>query len=273
MTSITTHFYIVRSPAILYRFILKVKGFSPLSVQSNALGKNPLISYTKTMNFHQIPIIAIDGTSSSGKGTIAYKLAQHFGFNYLNSGALYRLVAYEALSSGIELDDTERLINIAKNLEVTFKDKQVIINGDDIWPIIGTQTYGNPASIVSRIPEVRYALFEAQRNMIQSPGLVAEGRDMCTNVFKDARIKLYFDADPHVRAERRFKDEETIKSGKTFEQIFDEIIMRDERDKNKDVGRLYPADDALIVDSTNLTREQVLDTCIAWCEEKGIARV
>lgn len=222
------------------------------------------------MSTPEIPIIAIDGTSSSGKGTIAYKLAKHYGFNYLNSGALYRLVAYEALSSGIEFDDTERLVNIARNLEVTFKDRQVFINGDDVWPIIGTQSYGNPASIVSRIPEVRYALFERQRSMIKAPGLVAEGRDMCTNVFKDAHVKLYFDADPVVRAERRFRDEETIHSGKTLEQIYEEIVLRDERDKNKDVGALFPADDARIVDSTNLNREQVLEACIDFCEEKGI---
>lgn len=219
---------------------------------------------------NSIPIIAIDGTSSSGKGTIAYKIAQHFGFNYLNSGALYRLVAYEALSSGIDLDDTERLINIAKNLEVTFKDRQVIVNGDDIWPIIGTQTYGNPASIVSRIPEVRYALFEAQRSMIVAPGLVAEGRDMCTNVFTDALVKIYFDADPRVRAERRFKDEESIHSGKTYEQILEEIIGRDERDMNKEVGRLYPAEDGHIIDTTDLTREQVLEACLLACGDKGL---
>jgi CMP/dCMP kinase len=219
---------------------------------------------------HSIPIIAIDGTSSSGKGTIAYKLARHLGFHYLNSGALYRLVAYEALSSGIELDDTERLTNIAKNLDVRFEDKKVIINGDDIWPIISAQAYGNPSSIVSRIPEVRYALNGRQRDMIQHPGLVAEGRDMCTNVFKDARVKIYLDADPQVRAMRRYKDEESIHSGKTYEQILEELLVRDERDKNKEVGALYPADDAMIIDTTSLSRDEVLDACIAWCREKGM---
>jgi cytidylate kinase len=224
------------------------------------------------MSVNPIPIIAIDGTSSSGKGTIAYKIAEHFGFNYLNSGALYRLVAYEALSSGIELEDTERLINIAKNLDVKFEERKVIVNGDDIWPIIGTQTYGNPASIVSRIPEVRYALFESQRNMIKSPGLVAEGRDMCTNVFKDAKVKFYFDADAKVRAERRWKDESSINSGKTFEQIYEEILERDRKDMNKDVGRLYPADDAIVVDSTNMTRDEVLEKCIEESVSRGISK-
>jgi cytidylate kinase len=217
-----------------------------------------------------IPIIAIDGTSSSGKGTIAYKLAQHLGFNYLNSGSLYRLVTYEAVSSGIELDDAERLINIAQNLEVTFDDKKVIVNGDDVWPIISTQSYGTPTSIVSRIPEVRYALNDLQRSMIKSPGLVAEGRDMCTNVFKDAHVKIYLDADPEVRAMRRFKDEETIHSGKTLDQVYEELLLRDERDKNKEVGALYPAPDALIIDSTHMNREEVLDACIEWCRKNGI---
>lgn len=224
------------------------------------------------MEHPEIPIIAIDGTSSSGKGTLAYKLAQHFGFNYLNSGALYRLVAYEALSSGVELDDTERLVNIARNLDVTFDDKKVIINGDDVWPIIGTQGYGNPASIVSRIPEVRHALFERQRDMAKAPGLVAEGRDMCTNIFKDAQVKIYLDADPQARAMRRHEDEEKIHSGKTFEQIYEEILERDERDKNKEVGALFPHPDAKIIDTTNMTKEQTFEACLAWCEEKGIAQ-
>ena len=224
------------------------------------------------MDTPQIPIIAIDGTSSSGKGTIAYKLAKHFGYNYLNSGALYRLVTYEALSSGIELDDTEHLINIAKNLEVIFDDKKVIVNGDDVWPIIGTQSYGTPTSIVSRIPEVRYALRDAQRNMAKVPGLVAEGRDMCTNIFKDAQVKIYLDADPKIRAMRRFKEEETFHSGKTYEQILEELLLRDERDMNKDVGRLYPAEDAKIIDTSNMNRDEVLEARIAWCEERGIVK-
>lgn len=222
------------------------------------------------MNINQIPIIAIDGTTASGKGTIAYKLSQYFGFNYLNSGALYRLVAYEAMTQGVALDDTLGIIEIAKNIKPIFKERQVIINGDDVWPIIGTQTYGNPASIVSRIPEVRTAIFECQRNMIQAPGLVAEGRDMCTHVFEDAKVKMYFDADAKVRAERRFKDEQEAKSGKTFEQILDEVIARDKRDMDKPVGRLFPSPDALIIDSTDMNRDEVLTMCINWCSKHGI---
>ena len=115
------------------------------------------------MSPHPIPIIAIDGTTASGKGTIAYKLAQYFGFNYLNSGSLYRLVAYEAMTQGISLEDKDGLIKIAEDIHPIFTDRQVIINGDDLCPIIGTQTFGNPASIVSRIPEVRDAIMARQR--------------------------------------------------------------------------------------------------------------
>lgn len=225
------------------------------------------------MSTQPIPIIAIDGTTASGKGTIAFKLAQYYGFHYLNSGALYRLVAYEAMTQGVALDDTEKIIDIAQTIRPTFIGKQVIINGDDVWPIIGTQTYGNPASIVSRIPEVRTAIFECQRSMIKAPGLVAEGRDMCTLVFKDASVKLYFDADSKVRADRRYKDEQELQSGKTLEQIVEEVVTRDERDKNKPVGRLYPDEDALIVDSTHMNRDEVMAKCIEWCEEKGIEKV
>lgn len=224
------------------------------------------------MSPHPIPIIAIDGTTASGKGTIAYKLAHYFGFHYLNSGALYRLVAYEALSNGVALDDKDGLVKIAQNIHPIFTDKQVIINGADVWPIIGTQTYGNPASLVSRIPEVRDAIMGRQREMIHTPGLVAEGRDMCTRIFPDASVKLYFDADARVRAERRFKDEQEIQSGKTFEQILEEVLVRDERDKNKPVGRLYPAADALVVDSTHMNRDEVMAVCIEWCEKHGVKK-
>lgn len=160
------------------------------------------------MNIHPIPIIAIDGTSSSGKGTIAYRLAQHFNYNYLNSGALYRLTAYIALKNNVNLSHQEALIQIAQDLKPLFKGKQVIVDGIDVWPLISTQEYGNHASVISVIKELREALFCAQRNMITDPGLIAEGRDMCTHVFTDAQVKLYLDADVTVRAERRLIDEQ-----------------------------------------------------------------
>ena len=215
-----------------------------------------------------ISIIAIDGTSSSGKGTIAYKLAEYFSFNYLNSGALYRLTAYLALTNNVNLSHKEALIQIASDLRPEFKGKQVLVDGVDVWPLISTQEYGNHASAISPLKELREALFNAQRNMIQAPGLVAEGRDMCTHVFTDAKVKIYLDADVTIRAERRLLDEIKAGTGKTLEMIVEELGVRDHRDMTRELGRLYPADDALVLDTSNKTREEVLEECIAYCIKK-----
>lgn len=222
------------------------------------------------MNISSIPIIAVDGTASSGKGTVAYKLAQHFGFHYLNSGALYRLVAYIAIEDRIPFDDVDALVTIAENLKVTFDGKQVLHNGNDVWPIISGEEMGKHASVVSRVYPVRDALLEMQRSMAQAPGLVAEGRDMCTRVFTHAQVKLYLDADVVVRAERRLKDEQSAGHDTSLDAMINEIRERDHRDMNKDVGRLYPAEGALIVDNGELTREETLAKCVVWCEEKGL---
>lgn len=224
------------------------------------------------IEINPISIIAIDGTSSSGKGTIAYRLAEYFSYNYLNSGALYRLTAYLALTNNVELSHKEALIQIASDLHPVFKGKQVIVEEKDVWPLISTQEYGNHASFISPLKELREALFNAQRKMIQAPGLVAEGRDMCTHVFTDAQVKIYLDADVTTRAQRRLGDEIKAGTGKTLEMIIEELEVRDHRDMTRELGRLYPADDALIVDTSNKTREDVFDECIQWCLKKGIRR-
>jgi len=222
------------------------------------------------MNEEMIPIIAIDGTSSSGKGSVARRLAKELGYHYLNSGALYRLTAYTVLQKGISLSDTEKVIEIARGLSPLFDDHRVIVEGVDVWPIISTQEYGNHASLISPIPEVRQALHECQRNMIRHPGLVAEGRDMCTVVFKDACAKLYLDAELEIRAKRRHKDEEISQSGKSLEQIIDELKERDRRDMTRKESPLYPAEDAFIIDTTNHDLPTVIEKCKFWCKEKGL---
>lgn len=221
------------------------------------------------MKYNPVPIIAIDGTASSGKGTISYKLAKHFGFNYLNSGALYRLVAYTAISRGISLSHKDAVIEIAKNLSPVFKDKEVLVNDVDVWPIISYENYGSHASVISPIPEVREAVFKAQRDMIMNPGLVADGRDMGNHVFKDAIIKIFLDADVEVRAERRYGDELKKKTGKTLDYLINEIRERDHKDMTREHGKLYPSDDALIIDTTNMTIDEVFNKCIEHCKEKG----
>ena len=227
------------------------------------------------MNTNPIPIIAIDGTSSSGKGTLASALAKYLGYNYLNSGALYRLSAHLAIVNGIDIADhteenLDKTVNLIKQESefIDFIDKQVIYKGLDIWPILSSQEAGNNASNISFYPPLRYAIKDFQRGRIKFPGLVAEGRDMGTEVFTDAKIKIYLDASVESRATRRLKEEQLRGSGKTYEIICTELTKRDEVDKGHAVGALKLADDALYIDTSNLTIEETLQKCIHWCENK-----
>lgn len=224
-----------------------------------------------------IPIIAIDGTSSSGKGTIASILAKKIGFHYLNSGALYRLSAHLAIVNNIDINDhTEDNLNkivsliINESANVSFIDKQVIYKGHDIWPILSSQEAGNNAALISFYPPLRYAIRDFQRGRINLPGLVAEGRDMATAVFTDSHAKIYLDASVEARAKRRLKDEERRNSGKTYEMICEELRKRDETDKAHEVGALKLAPDAFYIDTSDMTIEEVLEECIEWCRQKGL---
>jgi cytidylate kinase len=229
------------------------------------------------MTARQIPIIAIDGTSSSGKGTIASLVAKHYAYAYLNSGALYRLSAHLGVTNGLDLHDhtpenldkiVELILKESRNVD--FIDKQVIYKDRDIWPLLSSQEAGNNAALISFYPPLRSAIKAFQRARILPPGLVAEGRDMGTEVFPDAIAKLYLDASIEARARRRLKDEEKRNSGKTYEMLCEELRMRDETDKGHAVGALKLAEDALYVDTSDLNIQQVVEKCIAWCAEKGI---
>lgn len=229
------------------------------------------------MNLPSIPIIAIDGTSSSGKGTIANLLSKYFKFNYLNSGALFRLSAHLAIVHGIDINDhrEENLNQIVKLIKeesshIEFIDKQVIYKGHDIWPLVSSQEAGNNAATISFYPPLRYAIKDFHRTRAVMPGLVAEGRDMTTTVFPEAVAKIYLDASIEARAKRRLIDEEKRASGKTYEMLCEELKSRDETDKGHAVGALRLAPDALYIDTSNLNIEEVLNTCIKWCEEKGV---
>jgi cytidylate kinase len=224
-----------------------------------------------------IPIIAIDGTSSSGKGTIASLLAKKLGYNYLNSGALYRLSAHLAIINNIDINDhTEDNLNkvvsliIEESTHIEFNDKEVIYRGTDIWPILSSQEAGNNAATISFYPPLRYAIRDFQRGRIMSPGLVAEGRDMGTAVFVDAQVKIYLDASVEARAKRRLKDEEKRASGKTYEMLCEELQKRDETDKGHTVGALKLAMDAYFIDTSEMTIDDVLNDCMNWCIQKGI---
>lgn len=229
------------------------------------------------MNENPIQIIAIDGTSSSGKGTVASLVAKRVGFNYLNSGALYRLSAHLAIINGIDIfDHSEDNLNKIVNLMleageyIDFIDKQVIYKDQDIWPMLSSEEAGVNANTISFYPPLRYAIKDFQRKRIKLPGLVAEGRDMATGVFPDAKIKIYLDASVEARANRRLKDEQKRGSGKTYEILCAELQKRDDVDKAHKIGALKLADDALFIDTSDLGIEEVLEKCLAHCEEKGL---
>lgn len=226
-----------------------------------------------------IPIIAIDGTTASGKGTIASLLAKHFEFNYLNSGALYRLSAHLGVINNLDLNDhSEENLNkivaliLEESQNVTFIDKQVMYKGHDIWPLLSSQEAGNNAALISFYPPLRYAIKDFQRGRITHPGLVAEGRDMTTAVFPDAVAKLYLDASVEARAKRRLKDEEKRNSGKTYEMLCEELEKRDATDKGHVIGALTLAPDALYLDTSHMTIDEVVERCILWCKEKGLEK-
>lgn len=204
----------------------------------------------------EVPVLTIDGPSGSGKGTLAQRMAAKLGWHYLDSGALYRVLAQAALQAGIALADKAALTNLAANLPVTFlvdKDKlTVLLNGQDVSLLIRSEQAGNAASKVAAIPSVRKALLQRQRDFRQPPGLVTDGRDMGTVVFPDAQYKVYLTASAEVRASRRHKQLKEKGIDSNLSDLIAEITERDERDQLREVAPLRPAADAIILDSTAL---------------------
>jgi cytidylate kinase len=213
------------------------------------------------------PIIAIDGPSASGKGTVARRLAKHFNFNYLNSGSLYRLTAYIAKERNISHDDHEEIIKIGANLSPIFLDEKVLIDDVDVWPHISKEEIGAAAAKISPIPDLRKSLYSFKRSLIKGNGLVAEGRDMASEVFKDAKIKIYLDATPEVQAKRRLKDEQEKDIEVTYEGLLEKMRARDHADKNRPVGALKITEDAYYIDTSSLSREEVFELIKNHCDK------
>ena len=213
------------------------------------------------MNTHYslIPVIAIDGPSASGKGTVAALVAQKLGFHYLDSGALYRLVALAALGTGVDFDDEARLANVAEHLDVRFENGETYLSDKPVTNDIRTEECGNGASRIAAFPLVRQALLERQRAFRQPPGLVADGRDMASTVFPDAALKIFLTASPEVRAERRYKQlmEKGLRA--SIENLLQDIRARDERDSQRSVAPLQMGADASLLDTTALTIEQAVN--------------
>ncbi|TBU97218.1 (d)CMP kinase [Stutzerimonas kirkiae] len=224
-----------------------------------------------------ISVITIDGPSGSGKGTVATLLARQLGWNFLDSGALYRILALAAQKHGIALDDEERLAVLAARLDVRFgaegegKGAAILLEGDDVSEAIRNESVGAGASRVAALPAIRAALLQRQKDFRQAPGLVADGRDMGTVVFADARLKIFLTASAEERARRRFLQLKAKGDDVNLASLIDEIRARDERDTQRAVAPLKPAGDAVLLDSTALSIEQVLASILSEAASRGLA--
>jgi cytidylate kinase len=209
-----------------------------------------------------IPVITVDGPSGSGKGTISRLLARNLGFHFLDSGALYRVLALAADRRGIDLDDESRLAELAGHLDVRFPadaaDEQVLLDGGDVNDAIRTEAAGAGASRVAALPAVRTALLGLQRDFVLPPGLVADGRDMGTVVFPEATAKVFLTASSEERAKRRCNQLNNKKMACDYEAVLRDIQARDARDSQRSVAPLRPAEDAKIVDTTGVPVNEVM---------------
>jgi len=211
----------------------------------------------------QPPVIAIDGPSASGKGTVAKRIAQRLGFHYLDSGALYRLVTLSALQKRVALDNEAALAQLAGALDVRFHEDNVFLNQEDVTDLIRSEEVSATASQVAVLPAVRQALLRRQRAFRQPPGLVADGRDMGSVVFPDAVLKIYLTADTAERALRRYK--QLIEKGMdaNITTLLQDIRQRDARDSARAIAPLQKSDDASLLDTTKLSIDAAVEQVLA----------
>jgi len=209
------------------------------------------------------PVIAIDGPSASGKGTVAQAVAEKLGFHYLNSGALYRAVAVAAKSGGLDLENESGLSNIALKLNAKFHGDSVELEGADITDAVRTEDIGHLASRIAAMPGVRKALLERQHGFRRPPGLVADGRDMGSVVFPDAVLKIYLTASPEARAERRYKQLMGKGLGANMAALLQDIRARDQRDSARAAAPLKKSADAILIDSTDISAAEATAQVLA----------
>lgn len=229
------------------------------------------------MSVPAVPVLCIDGPSGSGKGTVSLRVAQRLGWHLLDSGALYRLVALGGERAGLKPGDESAHAALAASLQVQFgQDQQgqerVLLGSDrqDVTATIRTEEAGQGASRVAAWPAVRQALLQRQRGFARAPGLVADGRDMGTVVFPEARLKIFLTASPEERARRRYNQLKDKGSGATLAALSLDIAERDRRDSTRSVSPLVPAAEAIVVDSTHLGIEDVVDRILAEARVSGV---
>ena len=223
-----------------------------------------------------VPVLCIDGPSGSGKGTLAPRLSEILGFHLLDSGALYRVVGYAALDSGIDWQNSVAVTQIARSLDVEFMPSQqgvrVIYRDVDVTDRVRSVLGGEGASAVAAIPSVREALLDRQRELARAPGLVADGRDMGTVVFPQAPLKVFLEASALARAQRRQSQLQQQGEDVSLPRLLEAIEARDNRDRTRSVSPLVPAEDAVIVDSTDMAVDAVLERVMSLVTARGIVR-
>jgi len=205
-----------------------------------------------------VPVIAIDGPSASGKGTVAQRVAQALGYHYLDSGALYRLLALAATRQNVALDNEAALAKLALQIDIRFVGADIWLDGAQVGDVLRTEQAGNAASKVAALPAVRAALLDKQKAFRQAPGLVADGRDMASVVFPDAALKIFLTASAEARADRRYKQLKEKGMGVNILDLLQEIRQRDERDSQRSVAPLQQAPGASLLDTTTLNIEQAV---------------
>ncbi len=220
---------------------------------------------------HKPLTIAMDGPAGSGKSTVARRVAEKTGYLYLNSGAMYRAVTLLAVRAKVTRTDVKKLIELAHACRIDFADngKITLLNGEDVSRLIQTPEIDKAVVDIAKIPEVRDAMVKQQRRIGKNGGIVVEGRDVTTVVFPDAEIKLYLDASVQERAKRRFLELQAKEIDCTVEQIEREIRERDEKDVSRAHSPLRPADDAIIIDTTHKTQNQVVELIIQQIEARS----
>lgn len=211
-----------------------------------------------------VPVIAVDGPTASGKGTVAQRVAAALGWHYLDSGALYRLVALRAVESGVPADDVPALTALASGLRPDFEGDRIILEGRDVTESIRREDVGVMASRIAVHPPLRAALLDLQRSFRRPPGLVADGRDMGTVVFPDAGLKVFLTASVEARAQRRHKQLSAKGLFSNITDLLQDLRARDERDSSRSAAPLRPAEGARQLDSSDLSIEQVVAQILRW---------
>ncbi|HEV7814494.1 MAG TPA: (d)CMP kinase [Janthinobacterium sp.] len=216
------------------------------------------------MTTTHIPVIAIDGPTASGKGTVAHRVADRLGFHYLDSGALYRLTALTAIRRGTELHDEHALAKLAEHLPCSFAGDAVMLAHENVSEAIRAEVVGNTASKIAALPAVRQALFGLQLRFRMAPGLVADGRDMGTVIFPHAALKVFLTASVEARAQRRYKQLIDKGISANMEDLLMDLQARDDRDTHRAIAPLVPAEGAQVLDTSGMSADEAVELVLKW---------